>query len=64
VSFQWRPDLRDEADNKFTDAAVEAAAIIVTYSAADFRDSDIPRFGWAAMTPQESLARYLAEEEC
>jgi putative PIN family toxin of toxin-antitoxin system len=60
--FQWRPNLRDESDNKFVDAAVEGAAIIVTYNAADFRDSDVPRYGWAAMTPQEFLSRYPIEE--
>jgi predicted nucleic acid-binding protein len=62
VSFQWRPNLRDEADNKFVDAAVEGAAIVVTYNVADFADSDVPRYGWAAMTPREFLSRYPIEE--
>jgi predicted nucleic acid-binding protein len=62
VAFEWRPNLRDESDNKFVDAAVHAAATIVTYNIADYRDADLMRHGWEAMTPQEFLTRYPVEE--
>jgi len=60
--FSWRPNLRDEGDNKFVNAAVHAAAIIVTYNDADYRDGDLVRHGWAAMSPEESLTRYEIKE--
>ena len=62
LAFQWRPNLRDESDNKFVDAAICGAAVIVTYNIADYRDSDIPRHGWMAVTPHEFVSRYLVEE--
>jgi predicted nucleic acid-binding protein len=62
LAFQWRPNLRDESDNKFVDAAIHGGAIIVTYNVADYRHPDIPRHGWTAMTPQEFVSRYLIEE--
>ena len=62
VDFQWRPNLRDETDNKFVEAAIHGAAIIVTYNVADYRDPDMARHGWTAMTPQEFLVRYPIQE--
>jgi predicted nucleic acid-binding protein len=60
--FSWRPNLRDEGDNKFVNAAVHAAAIIVTYNDADYRDGDLVRHGWVAMSPAEFLTRYEIKE--
>lgn len=58
LRFSWRPNLRDEADNKFVEAAIHAAAAIVTYNVRDFRSPELGQHGWAVMTPQEYLARY------
>ena len=62
VDFQWRPNLRDETDNKFVEAAIHAAAIIVTYDVADYREPDMAQYGWTVMTPQEFLVRYPIQE--
>ncbi len=32
LRFSWRPNLRDEGDNKFIEAAIHAAAVVVTYN--------------------------------
>ena len=61
-NFEWRPNLTDEADNKFVEAAIHAAAIVVTYNIADYRKPDLRRHGWRAMTPVEFLTRYPVEE--
>ena len=60
--FTWRPNLRDEDDNKFVEAAVHASAIVVTYNTSDFREADMIRFGWSLMAPDEFLKRYEIEE--
>ena len=57
--FSWRPNLRDESDNKFVDAAVHASAIVVTYNTRHFDSPDLPRHGWGLMRPRELVARYL-----
>jgi predicted nucleic acid-binding protein len=62
LDFVWRPNLRDEADNKFVDAAVHGSAIIVTYNVDHYRAPDIKQYGWAVMTPREFLTRYPIEE--
>jgi len=59
TAFSWRPNLRDETDNKFVEAAIHAAAIIVTYNEADYKDPDLAPHGWTAMTPNEFCIRYL-----
>ena len=53
-----RPNLRNEADNKYVEAAIHAAAVIVTYNVSDFRPSELQPHGWTVMTPREFLARY------
>jgi predicted nucleic acid-binding protein len=58
LRFSWRPNLRDEGDNKFVEAAIHAAAVIVTYNVSDFRSPDLVPHGWSVMTPREFLARY------
>jgi predicted nucleic acid-binding protein len=63
LAFQWRPNLSDESDNKFVDAAIHGGAIIVTYNVVDYRQPDIPRHGWTAMTPMEFVSRHPIEEE-
>jgi len=57
--FSWRPNLRDESDNKFVEAAINAGAIVVTYNVRHFRSGDLQPFGWAIMTPLEFVTRYL-----
>lgn len=59
INFAWRPNLMDESDNKFVEAAMHAGAIIVTYNERDYATGDLPRFGWSVMTPQEFAARFL-----
>ncbi len=58
LRFSWRPNLLDESDNKFVEAAIHAAAVIVTYNVRDFRFPELGQHGWTVMTPQEFLARY------
>ena len=62
IGFSWRPNLTDEADNKFVEAAISAAAIIVTYNLRHFASGDLPRHGWDVMTPAGFVTRYLGEE--
>jgi predicted nucleic acid-binding protein len=59
LHFSWRPNLIDESDNKFVEAAIHAAAIVLTYNLSHFRSADIPRLGWRVMTPHEFVIRYL-----
>lgn len=59
INFAWRPNLADESDNKFVEAAVHAGATIVTYNERDFAGGDLQRFGWWVMSPKEFLARYF-----
>lgn len=59
LRFLWRPNLQDEGDNKFIEAAIHAAAVIATYNVGHFRSTDLKPHGWTVMTPQEFLARYL-----
>ncbi len=58
LRFSWRPNLRDERDNKFVEAAIHATAVIVTYNVSDFRSPELGQHGWTVMTPREFLARY------
>jgi predicted nucleic acid-binding protein len=48
LRFSWRPNLKDESDNKFVEAAIRTAEVIATYNVRD----------WTVLTPQEFLARY------
>ncbi len=59
TNFTWRPNLIDESDNKFIEAAIYAGATIVTYDERDFMAGDLLRYGWSVMTPLEFVARYL-----
>jgi predicted nucleic acid-binding protein len=61
LRFSWRPDLIDEADNKFVEAATAGAAIIVTYNLRDFLQRDLAKHGWDVMTPFEFVTRYHLE---
>jgi len=56
--FQWRPNLSDEADNKFVEAAVHTAAVVVTYNVAHFQAADLTPHGWTVMTPDKFLMYY------
>ena len=58
LRFSWRPNLRDEGHNKFVEAAIHTAAVIVTYNVKDFRSPELGQHGWTVMSPQEFLARY------
>lgn len=55
VSFLWRPQLRDPADELVLEAAVNGRAkAILTHNVTDFRVS-AQRFGVATLTPAEFL---------
>ena len=58
LHFSWRPNLLDEADNKFIEAAVAATAIIITYNVCDFVRSDLVKYGWDVMTPLDFTTLY------
>ncbi len=59
IYFSWRPNLSDESDNKFVEAAIHTGATILTYNESHFRSTDLPRLGWHFMTPKEYVTRYL-----
>jgi predicted nucleic acid-binding protein len=59
VNFVWRPNLADEQDNKFVEAAIHMGATIVTYNERDFLTGDLPRFGWSVMNARDFATRYL-----
>jgi predicted nucleic acid-binding protein len=59
INFVWRPNLADERDNKFVEAAIHTGATIVTYNERDFSTGNLPRFGWSVMNAQEFATRYL-----
>ena len=61
LHFSWRPNLLDEADNKFIEAAIAATAIIVTYNVRDFSHLDLVKHGWDVMTPLEFTTLYDLE---
>jgi putative PIN family toxin of toxin-antitoxin system len=62
LSFHWRPNLRDETDDKFVEAAIHGGATIVTHNLSDYLSSDMARHGWDATTPQDFLLRHSLEE--
>ena len=43
----------DEADNRFIEATIVAAGIIVTHNVRDFAKPDLAKHGWEVMTPVE-----------
>jgi len=57
IHFSWRPNLSDESDNKFVEAAIHGGAVIVSYNVNDFSSGDLAVHGWQVMTPREFLAR-------
>jgi predicted nucleic acid-binding protein len=59
INFAWRPNLADETDNKFVEAAIHAAATLITYNRRDFETGDLQPHGWSVMSPQEFVTRYL-----
>lgn len=61
LHFNWRPNLIDESDNKFIEAAIAGTAIIVTYNTHDYEQRDLAKLGWDAMTPLEFSTRYDLE---
>lgn len=63
LHFNWRPNLIDEADNKFIEAAIAGTAIIITYNIRDFEQRDLAKLGWDVMTPLEFTTRYDLETD-
>jgi predicted nucleic acid-binding protein len=59
INFAWRPNLLDESDNKFVEAAVHAGATIVTYNVRDYLSGDLTPFGYSVMSPQEFATRFM-----
>jgi len=56
LRFTWRPNLRDEGDNKFVEAAIHASAVIITYNIRDYESPDLKPHGWSVMTPRDFLS--------
>ena len=55
ISFRWRPQLRDPADELMLEAAVNGrAAALVTHNLADF-SAVAPRFAVRVLTPSKAL---------
>ncbi len=42
IHFSWRPNLTDESENKFVEAAIHTGSTIVTYNERDFAAADLP----------------------
>jgi predicted nucleic acid-binding protein len=63
VSFSWRPNLVDEGDNKFVEAAVHAAAVLVTYNVRHFAATELLAHGYLVMEPDAFLTRYRLSED-
>lgn len=59
LNLAWRPNLADESDNKFVEAAIHAGATIVTYNQRDFATGDLKPFGWNISSPHEFVLKYL-----
>ena len=58
VSYTWRPNLTDEADNHLFELAVAGnAEAIVTYNVDDFRRGELRWPGLEILTPAECLER-------
>ena len=56
--YQWRPQLRDPADEMVLEAAVNAQAeAIVTYNARDFKPAG--RFGILVLNPEQAFRQFL-----
>jgi len=62
LHFSWRPNLLDESDNKFVEAAIHGSAIIVTYNVRDFANRELLKYGWDVMTPVDLMTRYDVEK--
>ena len=58
LHFCWRPNLVDDTDDKFIEAAIAGTAIIVTYNVRDFARRDLTKHGWEVMTPLEFTTLY------
>jgi predicted nucleic acid-binding protein len=55
--YQWRPQLRDPADEMVLEAAVNAQAdAIVTYNLRDFKPAQL--FGVAVLNPQQAFKQF------
>jgi putative PIN family toxin of toxin-antitoxin system len=60
--YQWRPQLKDPADEMVLEAAVNARAdAIVTYNLRDFRPS--LRFGMAVLNPEQAFTQFNLQRE-
>jgi len=59
TKFTWRPNLHDESDNKFVEAAIYGAATIITYNTRDYTSRALLRYGWRVSTPQEFLEHFF-----
>jgi predicted nucleic acid-binding protein len=59
INFAWRPNLLDESDNKFIEAAIHAGATIVTYNERDYLSGDLATYGYSVMSPHDFATRYL-----
>jgi putative PIN family toxin of toxin-antitoxin system len=58
--YQWRPQLRDPADEMVLEAAVNAQAnAIVTYNLRDFKPAQ--RFGILVLNPEQTFKQFVLQ---
>lgn len=60
VTYRWRPNLRDEADNMFLELArASASRYLVTQNIRDFlRDADLKNDDLDIVTPADFISRW------
>lgn len=60
VTYRWRPNLRDEADNMFVELArASASRYLVTQNIRDFlRDADLKNDDLDIVTPADFISRW------
>jgi len=65
ISYSWRPNVRDEADNMFVELAVASSSrYLITRNIRDFEiDADLRNDDLGIVTPSEFLRRWRIDHE-
>lgn len=65
ISYSWRPNLRDEADNMFVELAVASRSrYLITRNTRDFTiDADLRNDDLGVVTPSDFLRRWRVDYE-
>ncbi len=63
IAYTWRPNLGDEADNKFVECAIASGAeFLVTGNTRDFQRADLGPFAFSIVSPKDFVRRLLRED--